>query len=159
MPEQGGADNQGQRDRASLTSTTVAPEVLAERIAALETRLIDLLRAERALRLSERADDQEAIRKAEQATNAARLALRDEAEGWKSDHNNLINQLEAQGQRHSEDLLRLVGEFSPKAVLEAMDAKHAVDIARIEKFQNRIAGGLVVVAAIGITNIVKVWGG
>jgi ParB-like chromosome segregation protein Spo0J len=139
-------------------------------IAALDRRLADIRDA-----------DQKAIAKAEVAAEAARVALRSEAVTWKQDHNNLIEQLAKQSQQHGEMMVRMAESMASKEavsslskniddklVLRASGFNDRIDAAekalearveRLDKFQNRLAGGMVVVAMIGVTNLVKVWTG
>jgi hypothetical protein len=116
-----------------------------------------MLKAERELWRALRQEDLRAIAVANTATEAARQALFLEAKGWKDDHNNLIKQLGDQGRQHGEQLIRLVEQLTPRSSLDALQVEHEKDINRLEKFQNRIAGGLLLAAAIGLANLVKIW--
>jgi hypothetical protein len=128
-----------------------------------------------------RGEDQKAISKAEAAAEAARVALRAEAITWKGDHNNLIEQLSKQSQAHSESQVRMAESLASKESLTLMgrsiddklllraqgfndridSAEKGLEIRleRIEKFQYRLGGAGLVIAAIGLTNLVKLWTG
>jgi len=63
-------------------------------------------------------------------------------------HNGLIDQMQAQG-----------GTFATRETVENMKDETNRRIGRIEGFQAKIVGGLLVVTAVGIANLVKLWTG
>ena len=156
-------------------TTDTLKAYVAELTAAIEDQIKALDR-----RISElRAEDQKAISKAEAAAEAARVALRAEAVTWKGDHNNLIEQLSNQSNEHSKAMVRMAETMASKDTLailassiddklvlrrgavndriESVEKGLEARLERLDKFQNRLAGALIVISAVGVTNLVKVW--
>jgi len=93
-----------------------------------------------------RAADLEALQAALATAEKAVLVADGESKDRLASHNGLIRQM-----RDRE------AEFASQRGLD--DFKESVDrrIGAVEKFQAKITGGLILVGAIGVANLVKVW--
>jgi len=145
-----------------LVDLIASVRVLEERQTAFDRKVDGLFKAERELNEAFRTEDQKAIAKAEVAAEAARVALHAEAEGWKKDHNNLIDRLTELTQDHSRSLGTLVSKEQLGQTVETITTRIEnvqLNVDRTVAWQNKMTGGIVLAAAIGIVNFVKVWTG
>lgn len=109
-------------------------------------------------RLDERwSTDRRAIDKAEQGAVRALEAARVEARERLQSHNGLIEKLEAATQRHELARTADSATFATKESLTAVEKLLLQRIEKMEAFQSKIVGGLVLAAAIGVANFVRVW--
>ena len=96
--------------------------------------------AERDRRLTElRQADQVAIEKAESAAREALLTAKGEANERLASHNGLIDKMEAQQATY--------------ALRETTEQRFS----RLEQWQAKLTGGMILLAAIGLANLLKLW--
>lgn len=69
-----------------------------------------------------------------------------EAKERLSAHNGLIDRMEV-----------LTASFVTREILDALKESSEVRLRRIESWQSKITGGLILVSVIGVANLVKIW--
>lgn len=134
----GGASRSTDPAAGSSAATDVSlREFVAVTVAALDRHLTAELSALRR-------ETEEANRNAERAVRVAA----DEASERMTAHNGLIEQMRGQ---------QLM--FASREAVEAQRVMNDTRFGRIERFQAMLTGGLLLVSAIGVANLVKVWTG